>query len=61
MDAFILGFHFFGICIRIWQYINCRSLWIDEAMLARNIIGRNFYELLNPLDFNKERPFFSYG
>ncbi len=50
------AFIFFGICIRIWQYINCRSLWIDEAMLARNIIGRNFYELLNPLDFNQGAP-----
>lgn len=47
---------FFGICIRIWQYIHCRSLWIDEAMLARNIIDRNFLELLNPLDFNQGAP-----
>jgi len=50
------AFIFFGICIRIWQYSNCRSLWIDEAMLARNIIDRNFLELLNPLDFNQGAP-----
>lgn len=50
------AFIFFGICIRIWQYMHCRSLWIDEAMLARNIIDRNFLELLNPLDFNQGAP-----
>lgn len=39
-----------GIIIAIYQWLFNRSFWLDEAMLANNIISRNFIELLKPLD-----------
>jgi uncharacterized membrane protein len=35
-----------GIIVRIIMYIKCRSLWLDEALLAENIVSRNWLELL---------------
>lgn len=45
-----------GVLVRVFQYIHNRSLWLDEAMLARNIISRDFIGLLTPLDFNQGAP-----
>lgn len=45
-----------GIVIRLRQYVVVRSLWLDEAMLARNIISRNAIELLRPLDYQQSAP-----
>lgn len=45
-----------GIGIRLLQYLHCRSLWLDEAFLTRNITTRNTLELLQPLDFNQGAP-----
>ena len=45
-----------GIVICIIQYFYNRSLWLDEASLANNIISRNFLELLIPLDHNQVAP-----
>ncbi len=43
----------------IWQYYLNRSLWLDEAMLANNILNRNLLELLHPLDnFQSAPPLF---
>lgn len=39
-----------GIGISIFQFLYNRSLWLDEANLALNIINRNFLELFEPLD-----------
>jgi hypothetical protein len=46
----------FGIVIRLVQYLNNRSLWLDEVNLALNIINRSYSELLNTLDYNQAAP-----
>lgn len=45
-----------GILVRLVQYINNRSLWGDEAALARNIVNRSYLELFQPLDFDQAAP-----
>ena len=47
---------FIGIFLRVQQYLFNRSLWIDEAFLALNIINRSFSELLLPLDYVQGAP-----
>ena len=44
---------FIGPTLRVWQWICNRSLWLDEAMLARHMVDRSPLELLAPLDFNQ--------
>jgi hypothetical protein len=45
-----------GFLARILQYAGNRSLWLDEAMLARNIAARGPLELLAPLDYDQGAP-----
>lgn len=46
-----------GITLRICLFATQRSLWLDEAMLARNIIDRPLFALLfQPLDYNQGAP-----
>lgn len=46
----------FGIIVRIWQYGLNRSVWVDEACLALNLIHRQYAELLRPLDYHQGAP-----
>ncbi len=45
-----------GIAARMAQYLGNRSLWLDEAYLALNILGRDFSGLLRPLDYHQIAP-----
>jgi len=61
LDQQILSVAFYfiiatGICLAIYQFLLGHSLWLDEAMLALNIIRRNFGELLKPLDYQQVAP-----
>lgn len=42
--------------LRFHQYFLDRSLWIDEAFLALNILERSYAELLEPLAYNQAAP-----
>jgi len=56
-DSLLIGLIFLiGIALRLRQYLTLRSLWVDEAMLALNIVNRNFAELFQPLDLNQGAP-----
>src|SRR5881392_4485369 len=45
-----------GIVLRLARYLANRSLWLDEVLLARNILDRSFTGLLAPLDLNQAAP-----
>lgn len=45
-----------GVALRVAQYAAHRSLWLDEAALAANIIHRSFAALARPLDFAQVAP-----
>jgi hypothetical protein len=45
-----------GVFLRVYQYAFNRSLWVDEAMLALNIVDRSFAGLTRPLDYDQVAP-----
>jgi hypothetical protein len=45
-----------GIVLRLVQYLYNRSLWLDEASLALNVIEKSFSGLLQPLGYDQMAP-----
>src|SRR5258706_3244082 len=45
-----------GSLIRIVEYLSNRSLWVDEAFLALNVIQKNALELTRPLIYDQHAP-----
>lgn len=52
----VAGLVLLGLALRLRQYLTWRSLWLDEAMLALNLIGRSFGRLTQPLDYEQGGP-----
>lgn len=52
----VLATFVLAVAARMAQYLGNRSLWLDEAYLALNIIGRDFGGLLRPLDHHQIAP-----
>ncbi len=45
-----------GIFLSMYQFIQNRSLWLDESYLSLNIIHKSPFELLKPLDLGQVAP-----
>jgi hypothetical protein len=45
-----------GLILRTAQYLHIRALWLDEAMLALNVVRRSFAGLFQPLDYAQGAP-----
>jgi len=45
-----------GIVLRIIPYLANRSFWHDEALISLNILNRNYFSLLKPLQYEQGAP-----
>jgi hypothetical protein len=52
----LIGAVALGVAIRAVDFLNCRSLALDEARLAVNIASRSFLGLLKPLGMDQSAP-----
>lgn len=53
----LAGIIAFALFTRISEYLSCRSIWLDEACLALNIIEKSFMELMTkPLAYDQAAP-----
>ncbi|MBD3337003.1 MAG: hypothetical protein GF355_15930 [Candidatus Eisenbacteria bacterium] len=54
--AWLWGLVALGILLRLAQYLANPSLWLDEAMLALNLVARSAAQLQQPLDYEQAAP-----
>lgn len=45
-----------GVVLRIAPFVQNRALWIDEAVLADNLVSKSYAELGRPLDHHQAAP-----
>ncbi len=45
-----------GLSLRVLAFVSAGDLWIDEAMLALNLVARSPAQLMEPLDHNQGAP-----
>lgn len=55
-SAFVWLLFAVGILLRLRQYAFNRSLWIDEAAVAVNLVGRSWSQLFEPLLYGQVAP-----
>lgn len=55
-DLLLLGVVAAGIAIRLAQFLQRRSLYIDEAMVVLSVASRSFAGLVQPLDYDQMAP-----
>ncbi|HYW13988.1 MAG TPA: hypothetical protein VE871_18635, partial [Longimicrobium sp.] len=46
-----------GALLRVMQYAVNRALWLDEALIVHNVLGRGFRGLMDPLEFGQAAPY----
>ena len=51
-----IGFIIVGVGLSFINFLSFRSLWLDEAMLALNIVNKSTLDLLKPLDYHQVAP-----
>lgn len=56
-SSFVVTSLLVGVLLRLHQYLLNRSLWIDEAYVAINLLSRSYRELILPLDYNQGAPY----
>lgn len=56
LKVFFWGVVLWGVFLAVYQFWLNRCLWLDEAHLAINIVGRGFIGLLAPLDNHQAAP-----
>lgn len=56
LNVLVVAMCLLGFFLRLGLYIDNRSFWIDESMLALNVVDRSFIGLLKPLNYNQGAP-----
>jgi hypothetical protein len=54
--GFFVALVLLGVGLRLTALLSDRCLWLDEAMLALNLVNRSPAQLLEPLDWNQGAP-----
>ena len=56
INLILLLFIFLSFVLALVNFFHFRSLWLDEASLALNIVNKPIKELLKPLDYDQVAP-----